>query len=119
MIEQEDEPQAKARLAKIVPGAGGAGVLRGSISFDQKGVPFHTPSRIELMHELLHVQPNVGESRVGLGLNDRLSAVWKDAEEFWTVEAGSFTEADFGHDPRSDAAQRTFKQHYEYLPDWK
>jgi hypothetical protein len=165
LTEAEDEAQTRHRLTKIVPGPGGesvlsapvhapglddpttmfstlavreamTGVLRGSISFDTKGVPYYSPSRVELMHELLHVHHNaLGENRADLPMNQQLRAVWKDAEEFWTIEAGDLTESDFAEDlglprrrshsgvrlsglvPGSDAAQKSFRQHFEYLPD--
>ncbi|MEU5265313.1 hypothetical protein [Amycolatopsis sp. NPDC021455] len=164
MTNEEDEPQTRSRLARIIPGAGGESVLnapvhapgledprtvfgtlsvrdaltailRGSISFDTHGAPYYSPSRVELMHELLHVHHNaVGENREKLAMNERMRAAWKDAEEFWTIAAGDLTESDFavdiglprrrahsglrlsGLDPQSAEARLSFRQHYEYLP---
>ncbi|RSM42515.1 hypothetical protein DMA12_21625 [Amycolatopsis balhimycina DSM 5908] len=165
MTEEEDETQTRSRLARIAPGHGGESVLsapvhapeleeqwkifetlsardalivimRGSISFDAEGRPYYSPSRVELMHELLHIHHNaLGENRANLPMNQKMRAVWKDAEEFWTIAAGDLTESDFavdlglprrrshsglrlsGLDPRSADAQKSFRQHFEYLPD--
>ncbi|WP_285743940.1 hypothetical protein [Lentzea sp. NBRC 105346] len=165
MTEQETEAQARDRLSKIVRGPGGESVitapvyagtledptkafknttvrdalwsiLRGSVSFNQKGDPYFSPSRVELMHELIHVDHNArGENRADLPLNKQARDVWKDAEEFWTIEAGDLTESDFARDlvlprrrshsglrlhafdPKSADAQKSLKKHFEYEPD--
>jgi hypothetical protein len=81
-------------------------ILTGSLSFAAPCIPFYTPPRVEILHELAHAAHNAR------GLNRELSGnltaaervVWKDGEEYWTIAADPLGEnavaAEIGAPPR-------------------
>jgi hypothetical protein len=107
-------------------------ILMGSVSFTRDRVPFFTPARVEILHELIHVLHNArGSNREAVkgALNDAETGAWHNAEEYWTIAGGNITENEFnatigapdrhGHgglplsglDPASELAQYTMVQH--------
>jgi hypothetical protein len=77
----------------FTPGPGGLtveralrAVLAGSLSFDTGYRPFYTPPRIEVLHEIVHAIHNAnGENRKDIPLTGPDTALWDDAEEYWTI----------------------------------
>lgn len=74
-----------------------AQILSGSVSFTRDRAPFYTPPRIELLHELIHVLHNAtGANREKVdALSPGERVIFKDAEEYWTIDGGEITENGF------------------------
>ncbi|ATB37045.1 hypothetical protein CYFUS_002466 [Cystobacter fuscus] len=72
-------------------------ILMGSISFTRDKVPFFTPPRIELLHELIHVLHNArGSNREAIRVLSNVEEdAWHNAEEYWTIAGGNISENAF------------------------
>jgi len=73
--------------------------LSGSLSFTAGEVPYYSPPRFDILHELIHVLHNAsGENRQSAGdgtpseMTTDERAVWTNPEEYWTIEGGPLTE---------------------------
>jgi hypothetical protein len=67
--------------------------LSGSLSFAAGEMPYYSPPRFDILHELIHVLHNAyGENREKAGneTKDEMTAqeqvVWSNPEEYWTIE---------------------------------
>jgi|GEM_PF-7080422 len=76
-------------------------LILGSFSLTRENKLFYCPLHLEIVHEVIHVLHNFrGTNRARLSLScastdDQLRGIWKDAEEYWTIQGGKLTENNF------------------------